>query len=217
MAGIRLALETTAIDADVHSRRVSVAHGGAVETVAYDELLVATGAKPVQPPIPGVDLDGVHSLHTMADSFAVHSQLVTAQRVVIIGAGYIGCELADAFSRRQLDVTLVEALPEVLATVDPTFGRMVRDELVGNGVRVLTGMAVAGIHRDGPGLTVGVDGDIQLPVDLVLIAVGVTPNAALGHRLGIPAGVRGDSWSTGAWRRPCPTSGPPAMRGRGFR
>ena len=87
-AGIQLALETMAIDADVAAREVTVAHGGAIETVAYDELLVATGANPVHPPIPGVDLDGVHSLHTMAESFAVHSRLVTAQRVVIIGAGY---------------------------------------------------------------------------------------------------------------------------------
>ena len=171
--------------------RVSVAHNGRCQDLAYDELIVATGATPVRPPLPGIDLAGVHTLHTMADAFAVHQRLADARRVVIVGAGYIGCELADAFTHRHVDVTVIEALPEVLTTVDGDLGRRVRDELTSHGVRVLVGAAVTGIRTGPPGLLVGTDGGHDVAADLVVVAVGVAPNTAFGRRGGLPTGSRG--------------------------
>jgi NADPH-dependent 2,4-dienoyl-CoA reductase/sulfur reductase-like enzyme len=80
-AGLEVALETVAIDLDPDERRVTVAHAGQCEEVDYDELLVATGATPIRPPLPGVDLDGVHTFHTMAEAFAVHERLPDATGV----------------------------------------------------------------------------------------------------------------------------------------
>ena len=92
----------------------------------YDQLILATGAVPVRPPIRGVDDDAVHLLHTMDDALAVQAQLDDpgTRRAVIVGAGYIGLEMADALRHRDLSVTVVEALPEVMPTTDPQVGNL---------------------------------------------------------------------------------------------
>ncbi len=217
-AGINLAVETTVIDLEPAKQRVTIAHGGECQTVSYDEVIVATGAMPARPPLPGIDLAGVHTLHTMADAFAVHDRLGGARRVVIVGAGYIGCELADAYRRRHLDVTVIEALPEVLPTVDDDLGRRVRDELTSHGVRVLVGTAVSEIHSARDGLSVRTAGGHDLVADIVTVAVGVAPNTALGGRARLALGVRARSGSIGEWRPASPTSGRPVTASRrGFR
>jgi NADPH-dependent 2,4-dienoyl-CoA reductase/sulfur reductase-like enzyme len=190
-AGLHLALETTAVDLDPPNRHVTVAQDGRCHELVYDEVLVATGAKPVRPPLPGIDLDGVHTMHTMADAFAVHERLRDARHVVIVGAGYIGCELADAFTRRHLDVSVIEALPEVLSTVDNDLGRHVRDELTGHGVRVLVDTAVTGIRSRERRLHVSTGSGLDVAADLVIVAVGVSPNTAFGRRGGLATGGRG--------------------------
>jgi NADPH-dependent 2,4-dienoyl-CoA reductase/sulfur reductase-like enzyme len=143
--GIRLRLDTRAAAIDSGSKTVTVVGaGGTADELSYDRLVVATGAVPVRPPIEGLDLPRVHVLHTMDDSFAVQAALSTGspRSAVIIGAGYIGLEMAEAFILRGLDVTVIEQLPEVLPTVDPDLGRLVHDELEAHGVRVLTGSKV---------------------------------------------------------------------------
>jgi NADPH-dependent 2,4-dienoyl-CoA reductase/sulfur reductase-like enzyme len=119
-AGIDLQLETTAIDVEPGSRMVTMARNGQTDTLAYNDLIIASGATPVMPPVAGLDLPGVRPLHAMADAFSVHRQLTEARRVVIIGAGYIGCELPDALTRRQLEVTMVEASPRCSRSI-PTW------------------------------------------------------------------------------------------------
>jgi NADPH-dependent 2,4-dienoyl-CoA reductase/sulfur reductase-like enzyme len=191
VAGLQLALETTAIDLDPNARRVTVAHHGQCQEIAYDELVIATGAKPVRPSLPGIELEGVHTPHSMADAFAVHERLADITRVAVVGAGYIGCELADAFTHRRLDVAVIEALPEVLTTVDPDLGGRVRQELTDHGVRVLTGAAVTEIRSRDHVLHVCTDTRGDIAADLVIVAVGVTPNTAFGRRGGLPTGPRG--------------------------
>ncbi|HEY1279164.1 MAG TPA: FAD-dependent oxidoreductase [Acidimicrobiales bacterium] len=190
-AGLDLAVDTIAIDLDPHVHRVTVAHDGQCREIGYDQLVIATGAKPVRPALPGIDLEGVHTLHTMADAFAVHERLPEVARVAIVGAGYIGCELADAFTRRDLDVTVIEALPDVLTTVDRDLGSRVRQELTDHGVRVLAGSAVTEIRSRDHLLHVCTDGAADVAADLVIIAVGVAPNSAIGRRGGLATGVRG--------------------------
>src|ERR1700751_5181555 len=151
-AGMRLRLDTTARRVDVPGRKLLVTGpAGDEDVIAYDQLVIGTGAIPVRPPIAGLDelgpRDGVHLLHSMDDTFAVMRTLeeTAPGSAVIVGAGYIGLEMADALTVRGLAVTQVEQLPEVLPTVDPALGALVRAQLAAHGVEVLTGTAVRAI------------------------------------------------------------------------
>ncbi len=157
-AGMRLRLDTTARRIDVAARKLLVTGpDGAEDLIAYDQLVIGTGAVPVRPPIAGLDTlgpgDGVHLLHSMDDTFAIMRTLeqTAPASAVIVGAGYIGLEMADALTSRGLAVTQIEQLPEVLPTVDPQLGALVHAELQARGVTVLTGTAVKAVSRAGAG------------------------------------------------------------------
>jgi NADPH-dependent 2,4-dienoyl-CoA reductase/sulfur reductase-like enzyme len=208
-AGMRLRLDTTARRIDVPGRKllVSSADGGE-EVLGYDKLVVGTGAVPVRPPISGVagpgalgPADGVHLLHSMGDTFAVMGTLEQAApaSVVIVGAGYIGLEMADALTVRGLAVTQMEQLPEVLPTVDPELGALVHAELAAHGVEVLTGTTVQAISTAPSGgagrlhvqATTAQGTAVTRTADLVLVVVGVRPETTLAADAGAALGVKG--------------------------
>ena len=154
--GMNLRLDTTARRIDVSGRKLLVTGPkGHEELLAYDKLVIGTGAVPVRPPIGGLEAlgpdDGVHLLHSMGDTFAVMRTLEdkVPASAVIVGAGYIGLEMADALTTRGLHVIQMEQLPEVLPTVDPALGHLVHAQLAGRGVEVLTGTTVRQITRTG--------------------------------------------------------------------
>lgn len=191
--GIRLRLDTRATHIDPQTKSVAaVSAAGVAEVLAYDRLVIATGAVPIRPPIAGLDLDGVHVLHTMEDSFAVHRRVSdgSPRSAVIVGAGYIGLEMAEALTTRGLEVTVVEQLPEVLPTVDPELGSLVRRELQAHGVTVLSGTKVEAIERSAARLRVSARPDLALEADLVLVVVGVRPDTELARGAGVQLGVR---------------------------
>jgi NADPH-dependent 2,4-dienoyl-CoA reductase/sulfur reductase-like enzyme len=207
--GMHLRLDTTARRIDVAGRKLTVTTpDGAEELLAYDKLVVGTGAVPVRPPIAGLQgpealgaADGVHLLHSMGDTFALMRTLEEASpsSAVIVGAGYIGLEMADALTTRGLQVTQMEQLPEVLPTVDPLLGRLVHDQLATRGLEVLTGTTVSQITRAGAGErgrlqveATAADGTaVSRLTDTVLVVVGVRPDAALAAEAGAALGVRG--------------------------
>jgi NADPH-dependent 2,4-dienoyl-CoA reductase/sulfur reductase-like enzyme len=180
--GMQLRLDTVALRIDVGAHEV-VVDGG--EAIGYDKIVVGTGAVPIEPPIEGIDLDGVHLLHSMGDTFALLRAIEerSPKSALIVGAGYIGLEMAEALTTRGIAVTQMEQLPEVLPTVDPQLGALVHAELAAHGVEVLTGTAVDVIR---PGLLVG-----ERTFDLVLVVVGVRPNAELAADAGATLGVKG--------------------------
>ena len=207
--GMRLRLDTTARRIDVPGRKllVSSADGGE-ELLSYDKLIVGTGAVPVRPPIDGLagpdalgPADGVHLLHSMGDTFAVMRTLeqTAPAHAVIVGAGYIGLEMADALTVRGLQVTQIEQLPEVLPTIDPELGTLVHAELAGRGVQVLTGTTVRAITRARPGQAgrlavqaAAPDGSaVTCLTDMVLVVVGVRPETALTADAGATLGAKG--------------------------
>jgi len=167
--------------------------GGRAMTVAYDKLVIGTGAEPLRPPIPGLDLEGVHVLHTMEDSFQVQERAagMADGRALVIGGGYIGLEMADALTHRGLHVTVVEQLPVVMPTVDAELGDKIHDELRRHGVSVRTGTAIERISRNRGRLAVTGSGGFRTEADLVLVAVGVRPAGELASPAGIETGVRG--------------------------
>src|SRR5580693_9506540 len=207
-AGMRLRLDTSARRIDVPGRKLLITANSGEELLAYDKLIVGTGAVPVRPPISGLagpdalgPGDGVHLLHSMGDTFAVMRTLDSAApaTAVIVGAGYIGLEMADALAVRGLAVTQMEQLPEVLPTVDPELGALVHAELARRGVQVLTGTTVQAITRAGAGQpgrlrvqATAADGSaVTRPADMVLVVAGVRPETALAADAGARLGVKG--------------------------
>jgi NADPH-dependent 2,4-dienoyl-CoA reductase/sulfur reductase-like enzyme len=191
--GMRLRLDTVAESVDAAGRRLLLEDGG---EIGYDELVIGTGAVPVRPPIEGLDGlgpdDGVFLLHTMADTFALTAALDRRPRTaLIVGAGYVGVEMVEALAARGLAVTQVEALPEVLPTVDPELGRLVRERIEKAGVEVVTGVGVAAVAKAGARLAVTGSGGFRRDVDLVLVVVGVRPDTALARTAGARLGARG--------------------------
>ncbi len=166
---------------------------GKIQEIAYDKLLIATGAESARPLITGLDENGVFFLRWMADGFAMQKFIEenNPRRCIIIGGGYIGLEMADAMTHRGLEVTLLEFAPEILTTMDPVLGRLIRAELESKGVRVITGRAVQGIERNNHGLHVRTATGETSIADMVLVATGVKPSSQLAHASGIAMGVAG--------------------------
>ena len=206
-AGTRLRLDTTARRIDVPGRKLLVTSADGEELLGYDKLVVGTGAIPVRPPILGLagpealgPSDGVHLLHSMGDTFAVMQTLeqTAPASAIIVGAGYIGLEMADALTVRGLAVTQMEQLGEMLPTVDPELGALVHAELAGHGVEVLTGTTVQAITRAQAGqpgrLQVEATADgraVTRTADMVLVVVGVRPDTALAAEAGAKLCVKG--------------------------
>jgi len=206
--GMRLRLDTTARRIDPAARKLLVTGPhGTEEVLGYDKLIVGTGAVPIRPPIGGLagpgalgPDDGVHLLHSMGDTFAVMRTLETAApaTVLLVGAGYIGLEMADALTTRGLSVIQLEQLPEVLPTVDPPLGALVRAELESHGVQVLAGTAARQISRASPGaagrLRVEAEtGDgraVSRAADMVLVVVGVRADTGLAASAGVALGFK---------------------------
>ncbi|HEX6525628.1 MAG TPA: FAD-dependent oxidoreductase [Streptosporangiaceae bacterium] len=205
-AGMMLRLDTTARRIDVPGRKLLVTGpDGDEDVIAYDQLVIGTGAVPVRPPITGLNTlgsqDGVHLLHSMGDTFALMDTLqeTTPHSAIIVGAGYIGLEMADALTARGLAVTQMEQLPEVLPTVDPGLGALVHAELAAHGAEVLTGTTVRAVSKAAPGQggrlrveAITADGQpVTRAADLVLIVVGVRPDTELAVSAGARPGARG--------------------------
>jgi NADPH-dependent 2,4-dienoyl-CoA reductase/sulfur reductase-like enzyme len=206
--GVALRLDTTARRIDVGGRKLQLTGpDGRDELISYDKLVIGTGAVPVRPPIAGVagpgalgPDDGVHVLHTMGDTFAVMRTLEEASpaSAVIIGAGYVGLEMADALIARGLAVTQIEQLPDVLATVDAELGALVHAELAAQGVEVLTRTTARQISRTSTGparlrveAQTAAGETISRTADIVLVVTGVRPDTELAAAAGARLGVRG--------------------------
>ena len=197
--GMHLRLNTRATLIDVAGRQLTVRDDrGSVSQIAYDELIVGTGALPSRAGIAGMDAlgaeDGVHVIHSMADMFALERFLDDRgpRSAIIVGAGYVGLEMAEALTARGLQVTQIQRGPEVLSTLDPALGTIVHAELTTRGVDVLTDTTVHGIEKADAGLTVtGAHRGQPLfrTADVVLVVVGVRPNTELLEQAGATLGA----------------------------
>lgn len=145
------------------------------EQLAYGGLVVATGASPRR--IPGTEgLGGIHVLRTIDDSLALRADLDGARRVVVVGAGFIGCEVASSCRSLGLDVTLVDVLPLPLAPLGPRAGEIVRDLHAANGVELRLGTAVAGFDGNDRVRGVRLADGTAVDADVVVVGIGVVPN-----------------------------------------
>jgi NADPH-dependent 2,4-dienoyl-CoA reductase/sulfur reductase-like enzyme len=185
---VRLRSQATAIDTAAGVVEVRDLERDRTYTLGYDHLLIGTGARPVRPPIPGIEADWVAGVKTLDDSVALAARAASGEvrRVVVVGGGYIGIEMAEAFVERGCAVTVVDAAPQVLGTLDADMAERVRAGMEAAGITVRLGVAVQGFddHR-----VVLADG--ELPADLAVLGLGVTPNSGLAADAGIELGPRG--------------------------
>jgi thioredoxin reductase len=194
--GIDLRMRTEVEKIDLAAGRV-LAHdlaAGRSFWEGFDSLVIATGAVPVRPTLPGVDADGVFGVQTLDDGAALLADLNRAQprRAVVVGGGYIGVEMAEALVRRGVAVTVVDQAAEPMTTLDPDMGAAVNRAMEDIGIDVRTETAVSGFetgndHRIRSVLT----GDGSIPADIVVLGLGVRPNTALAQDAGLELGDHG--------------------------
>jgi|YelNatPaOPRAMG01_1025707.scaffolds.fasta_scaffold07344_1 NADPH-dependent 2,4-dienoyl-CoA reductase/sulfur reductase-like enzyme len=196
-AGITLLRQHRAERIEPAARTVTVrGPGGGEHRLPYDRLIVATGAVPVRPELPGLELPGVHVLHTMQHALDVQRVLDSEpppKSALVVGAGYIGLEMAEALVHRGLSVTVASRSDPVFPSVDAVFGHAITEELTQHGVRVAAGTALQCIERDGicENLVARGSGGFEARPDLILVATGVQPDTRLAAASGAELGTRG--------------------------
>jgi len=196
---LRMRVEVESIDLDTQIIKTRDLETGMPGEEAFDHLVIATGAEPVRPDLPGIDAIGILGVQTLDDGGAVIEYLKerSPKRVVVVGGGYIGIEMAEAMTHRGLTVTVVDQAKEPMTTLDPDMGRLVHEAMEGMGIDVRTESSVEGFAAaaDGHIEAVSVNGT-ELPADIVICGLGVRPNTTLakaaGLRLGSKGGLRTD-------------------------
>jgi NADPH-dependent 2,4-dienoyl-CoA reductase/sulfur reductase-like enzyme len=173
--------------------RVRRLDDGAEAWEGFDRLMVATGARPVRPDLPGIDAPGIFGVQTLEHGVAVRRALERdrPRRAVVVGAGYIGLEIAEAMCARGVAVTLVDRGPAPMSTLDPDMGQLLTEAMHRFGMTLRLGETVTGLDtRDGRVCGVVTD-QAAVPADLVILGLGVEPNTALAQHAGIPLGPTG--------------------------
>jgi 3-phenylpropionate/trans-cinnamate dioxygenase ferredoxin reductase subunit len=171
--GIELRTGATAIGLDVAHKTVQLAHG---ESVRYDSLVIATGSRNITPPIPGMHLSGVHQLRRIEDADRLSASARQARSAVVVGMGFIGCEVAATLRRGGLEVTMVDRLSgPLIGPLGPVLSERVRDWHAAKGVRLLPGVDVAAFDGDAAVEAVRLADGRRLRADLVVVGVGVRP------------------------------------------
>ena len=177
---VETGVEATALDAAaklVHVRRAD----GSEDDEPYDKLIIATGAAPFVPPVAGTDLAGVFCVRTPDDAEGIRSYADEhrCRRAVVVGAGFIGLEVAENLSARGLDVTVIDAADQIMPNAfDPEMAAWAKRQLKAAGIRVLTSTALSGIAGEDGHAAGVVTPSTTLPADLVVLAIGVRPATA---------------------------------------
>jgi NADPH-dependent 2,4-dienoyl-CoA reductase/sulfur reductase-like enzyme/rhodanese-related sulfurtransferase len=192
---VRVRSEVRSIDREKHEIEVKNGEMGKVYRERYDALVLAPGAAPVRPSIPGIDLPGIFSLRTIPDSRQIRDQIAArkANRAVVVGGGFIGLEMTENLVRRGLSVTIVEMLPQVMPPVDPEMAVPIQEHLIANGVSLCLGDAVAGFEQNPEKNTISVitKSGRRYVCDIVLLAIGVRPEITLAREAGLEIGGLG--------------------------
>jgi len=192
---VRLRSEVRSIDREKHEIEIRNGGTGKVYREKYDALVLATGAAPVRPPLPGIDLSGIFSLRTIPDSRRIREQITErkAKRAVVVGGGFIGLETTENLVRRGISVTIVEMLEQVMPPIDPEMAVPIQEHLTANGVSLCLGDGVAGFEQDPVGNTISVitKSGGRYICDMVLLAIGVHPEITLAKEAGLEIGRLG--------------------------
>ncbi|MEV7306041.1 FAD-dependent oxidoreductase [Streptomyces microflavus] len=196
---IDLRMRTEVTEIDVAGRRVRALDRESGDTywTGFDKLVIATGARPVRPELPGIDAPGVHGVQTLGDGQALLDSLDAVgsegpRRAVVVGAGYIGVEMAEAMLKRGFEVTVLNRGEQPMATLDPDMGRLVHDAMDGLGITTVNGASVTKILTGPDGRVSEVATEERTyPADVVVLGIGVEPEAELAREAGLTVGPHG--------------------------
>lgn len=180
---------------DPKARRIEVLHrdSGRKFQEPYDDLLLATGARPIIPIVPGREAQGILGVNTLQSGLHVRRTLeeLKPRQAVVVGGGYIGLEMAEAFLLLGLEVRLIEKAPQVMGTLDPDMAALVAEALAAKGVHLHLGESLVGFETKDGVLTAVVTDKGTYPASIALLGLGVQPNTEIAAQAGIPLGVRG--------------------------
>lgn len=186
---------TEAREIDRVNRRLLVRHLPSEEEwwELYDALVLAPGAAPIVPPLPGVDLPGVFVVRSIPDSRRIRQWIEEYQpaTATVVGGGFIGLEMAENLQGRGLAVTIVEKLPQILPPLDPEMAWSVQEHLSSRGIRLVLGDGLQAIARRDQRLTVTTERGAEIDSGLVILSIGVRPEAELARRAGLEIGPQG--------------------------
>jgi NADPH-dependent 2,4-dienoyl-CoA reductase/sulfur reductase-like enzyme len=183
---VRIHHEALSIDVDAGEVEFLDEHAGAVGRIGYDELLIATGGEPIRPDLPGIDLPFIHGVQSLDDAQSLLSLANEGcRRIVVVGGGYIGLEMAEAYIERGCTATIVERSAQPMGLLDADFGERVADAMRAHGIDVRCGVDVDGFE---PGAVLTSDGPIE--ADLVILGIGVRPRSDLAAAAGIELGPK---------------------------
>ncbi|WP_338673674.1 FAD-dependent oxidoreductase [Streptomyces sp. SCSIO 30461] len=197
--GIDLRMRTEVVELDVERHgggrvRSRDLESGAESWSDFDKLVIATGARPVRPSLPGITAPGVHGVQTLEDGQALLDTLSRSagRRAVVIGAGYIGVEMAEALLKHGYEVTVVNRGEQPMATLDPDMGRLVHEAMDGLGITTVNDSPVTAVLTgpDGRARAVATD-DAEYPADVVVLGIGVEPETTLARAAELPLGAHG--------------------------
>lgn len=188
--GVKVEVKTEALEIDRKGKRVRALGPAGERWISYDKLILAQGGNPIMPPLPGADAPHVFKLWTVPDMDRLDGFIaeMKPRHAVVVGGGFIGLEMAEAFRARGLETAVVELLPTVMGVMDREFGVQVAGELAAHGVQVVTGVGVKAVGAD---KTVELSDGRRLPADLVLFSVGVRPELTLVKSAGLTLGPAG--------------------------
>lgn len=190
---VRIHHEVELIDLEQRVVRVRDLDGNQTLREPFDQLVIATGAEPVRPKIPGIDATGVHVVKTLAGAIGLRRALETdpPRRAVIVGAGYIGIEVAEALLRRGIDVTMIDRAEQPMITLDAPSGALVADALRSRGVELVLNAEISGIIERSGAVSAVATAHSEYPADLAIIGLGVRPEVGLARAAGLRIGDAG--------------------------
>ena len=190
---VRVKTEVTAIDATAKTVTATYLPTGESYTESYDKLVLSPGAEPIRPPLPGIMEKGIFTLRNVADTDYIKSyvQHLPGGRAVVIGAGFIGLEMAENLHGLGMNVSVVEMAPQVMAPLDFPMAALVQQHLREKGIDLYLNNSVTGFARDREGLQVLLKSEEALSADVVILSIGVRPDTRLAKLAGLRIGEAG--------------------------
>ena len=190
---MRVHHEVTAIHPEKKTVSVKNLKTGENFEESYDKLILSPGAKPTKPRFPGADLDKVFTLRTVEDTLRIKNYINEnhPQSVVLAGGGFIGLELAENLCELGMDVTVVEYAKQLMSPFDLDMAAFIHNEMRKHGVKLVLGRAVEGLEEKDDGIKVLLRDDASLHADMVVLAIGVTPDTVLAKDAGLELGIKG--------------------------
>lgn len=190
---VRTRNEVLSIDREKKTVHVKKLETGEVYEESYDKLVLATGSSPIRPPIPGIDSPRIRTLWTVPDTDRLHDMARAdgVRSAAVIGGGFIGLEVAENLRHAGLEVSIVEMLNQVMAPMDYEMAQLLHENIEANGVHLSLGDGVASFRDDGKQVTITLKSGKEIPVELVVLSIGVRPNNELAKAAGLTLNARG--------------------------